>query len=173
MRKVLLSILLLSISSLAFAHGPSRQKVAESVTIKAAPDAVWAKVKDFTKLQDWHPAIESSTATDGNKEGSVRTLKIKGGGQVIETLESINDADKKFSYRAKDGGALPVSNYTSTLSVKPGEAAGTTTVEWRGAFYRAYPNNNPPPEQNDEAAVKAITGVYQGGLANLKKLLEK
>jgi hypothetical protein len=45
-------------------------------------------------------------------------------------------------------------------------------VEWRGAFYRAYPNNDPPPEKNDEAAVKAITGVYKSGLENLKKLVE-
>ena len=45
-------------------------------------------------------------------------------------------------------------------------------VEWRGAFYRAFPNNDPPPDKNDEAAVAAITGVYQSGLANLKKLAE-
>ncbi|MGB8857212.1 MAG: SRPBCC family protein [Burkholderiales bacterium] len=173
MRKAALAVLLLSLSAFAFAHGPSRQKVVENVTIKAAPDAVWAKVKDFAKLQDWHPAVESSTATDGSKVGSVRTLSLKGGGKVVETLEGFSEEDKKFNYRAKDGGALPVSNYTSTLTVKAGEAPGTSTVEWRGAFYRAYPNNNPPPEQNDEAAVKAITGVYQTGLANLKKSLEK
>jgi Polyketide cyclase / dehydrase and lipid transport. len=47
-----------------------------------------------------------------------------------------------------------------------------SVVEWRGAFYRGYPNNDPPPDQNDEAAVKAISGVYKGGLENLKKLVE-
>jgi hypothetical protein len=76
----------------------------------------------------------------------------------------------KYSYRAKDGGALPVTNYTSTISVS---AEGSqSVVEWRGAFYRGFPNNDPPPDQNDEAAVKAITGVYKSGLANLKKLVE-
>ncbi len=40
------------------------------------------------------------------------------------------------------------------------------------AFYRGYPNNDPPPDQNDEAAVKAITGVYKSGLENLKKIVE-
>jgi hypothetical protein len=45
-------------------------------------------------------------------------------------------------------------------------------VEWRGAFYRAYPKNDPPPDQNDEAAVAAVTAVYKDGLANLKKLAE-
>ena len=51
-------------------------------------------------------------------------------------------------------------------------ADDAAVVEWRGAFYRGFPNNDPPPEQNDEAAVKAVTGVYKSGLANLKKLVE-
>lgn len=154
----------------AFAHGPTRQKVTEKITINAPADVVWAKIKNFDALKDWHPAVAESPADKGNTEGSVRSLKLKGGGQLIETLESYNDAQKKYSYRAKDGGALPVTNYTSTIQVSGSGA--TSTVEWRGAFYRGYPNNNPPPDQNDEAAVKAITGVYQGGLENLKKLVE-
>ena len=45
-------------------------------------------------------------------------------------------------------------------------------VEWRGAFYRGHPNNDPPPDQNDDAAVAAVTGVYKAGLTNLKKIVE-
>jgi len=172
MRALLAAAILIGASTLALAHGPTRQKVTETATIKAAPDAVWNKVKDFNGMAAWHPAVEGSTATDGSKEGSVRTLSLKGGGQMVETLEGYSDAERKFSYRAKDGGALPVTNYTSTLTVKAGDG-GTSLVEWRGAFYRAYPNNNPPPGQDDDAAVKAITGVYQSGLANLKKIMEK
>ncbi len=172
MRAALAAAVMICASTLALAHGPTRQKVTETATIKAAPDAVWNKVKDFNGMAAWHPAVEGSTATDGSKVGSVRTLSLKGGGQMVETLEGYTDAERKFSYRAKDGGALPVTNYTSTLTVKPGDG-GTTLVEWRGAFYRAYPNNNPPPGQDDDAAVKAITGVYQSGLANLKKIMEK
>ena len=47
-----------------------------------------------------------------------------------------------------------------------------STVEWKGAFYRGYANNDPPPELSDEAAVKAVAGAYKAGLANLKKTLE-
>ncbi len=171
MGRIAPAMMLLLASSLAFGHGPTRQKVTESITIKATPERVWDKIKDFNSLPGWHPAVESSNATDGSNVGSVRTLSLKGGGQIVETLESHSDAEKKFSYRAKDGGALPVTNYTSTLSVRPGDG-GTTLVEWRGAFYRAFPNNNPPPGQDDEAAVKAVTSVYTSGLANLKKVLE-
>ncbi|SDH37652.1 SRPBCC family protein [Variovorax sp. OV700] len=167
---VLLASVLISASAPGLAHGPTRQKVSEKVTIEAPADAVWAKIKNFNALKDWHPAVAESPSDKGNAEGSVRTLKLKGGGTLVETLESYDEAQKKYSYRAKDGGALPVTNYTSTLSVVAD--GGKSVVEWRGAFYRAFPNNNPPPDQNDEAALKAVTDVYRGGLANLKKMME-
>ncbi|CAM5794314.1 SRPBCC family protein [Rhizobacter fulvus] len=154
----------------AQAHGPTRQKVVETITIDAPAATVWAKIKNFDALKDWHPAVATSPADKGNAEGSVRQVGLKGGGALVESLERYDDAAMRYSYRAKDGGALPVTNYTSTISVS---GTGTaSTVEWRGAFYRAYPNNDPPPDKNDEAAVKAVTGVYQSGLANLKKLVE-
>jgi DNA-binding beta-propeller fold protein YncE len=57
------------------------------------------------------------------------------------------------------------------LSVK-GDA-GRSTVEWKGAFYRGFVNNDPPPELSDEAAVKAVTGVYRAGLDALKAKVER
>ncbi len=152
------------------AHGPTRQKAVEKITINAPPSVVWAKIKNFDALKDWHPAVVTSPADKGNAEGSVRQISLKGGGALTETLESYDDGKMKYSYRAKDGGALPVTNYTSTISVS-GEG-NQSVVEWRGAFYRGFPNNDPPPDRNDEAAVKAITGVYKSGLENLKKLVE-
>lgn len=154
----------------AAAHGPTRQKVTEKISIDAPADAVWARIKNFDALKDWHPAVASSPADKGNEEGSVRQVTLKGGGSLTETLESYNDAQKKYSYRLKDGSALPVTNYTSTITVMADGAK--STVEWRGAFYRGFPNNDPPPDQNDEAAIKAVTGVYTSGLQNLKKLVE-
>lgn len=171
MRIPLMAALLLA-TTVAWGHGPTRQKVTESVTVKAAPEEVWAKVKDYGALEKWHPAIEKTVADKGNAVGSTRTLTLKGGGTVVEELESYSDADRKLSYRMKDPGPVPVANYSSTISVKPGDGGGSV-VEWRGAFYRKYMNNDPPPEQNDEAAVKAITGIYQAGLANLKSMFDK
>ncbi len=37
-------------------------------------------------------------------------------------------------------------------------------IEWKGAFYRGYPNNDPPENLNDEAAIAAVTAVYKAGL---------
>ncbi len=165
-----LGLALLGAAVAANAHGPTRQKVVETITLNAPAATVWARIKDFDALKDWHPAVATSPADKGNAEGSVRQVTLKDGGALVETLERYDDAQMRYTYRLKDGSALPVSNYTSTISVT-GEG-GTSTVEWRGAFYRGYPNNDPPPDKNDEAAVKAITGVYQSGLANLKKMVE-
>ena len=45
-----------------------------------------------------------------------------------------------------------------------------SVAEWRGALYRGYPN--PPPNQNDDAAVTAISDAYTSSLENLKTLVE-
>lgn len=169
-RRALLGALGLLIAGSAAAHGPTRQKVTEQVVIEAPAAVVWGRIRNFDALKDWHPAVARSPADKGNEEGSVRQLELKGGGALTETLEAWDDAKMRYSYRAKNGGALPVTNYTSTISVKAD--GNKSIVEWRGAFYRGYPNNDPPPDQNDEAAVAAITGVYQAGLANLKKIVE-
>ena len=55
MRVSLMAALLAT--TVAWAHGPTRQKVTETVTIKAAPDAVWARIKDYGAMQ---PGIRRS-----------------------------------------------------------------------------------------------------------------
>ena len=172
MRKTLIAATLLCTATTAWAHGPTRQKVDESVTIAAPPGVVWNRVKDFAALQSWHPAVASSQATAGNEVGSVRTLNLKGGGKIVEELTRYSAEDHRIAYKMTDPGPIPVTNYSSTLSVTPGDG-GTTVVEWKGAFYRGDPNNNPAPERNDEAAIAAVTGVYKAGLDNLKALAER
>ncbi len=76
----------------------------------------------------------------------------------------------KYEITKVDPKVLPVNNYSSNISVK-GEG-DKSTVEWKGAFYRGFMNNDPPPELNDEAAVKAVKGVYRAGLDALKTKVE-
>jgi uncharacterized protein YndB with AHSA1/START domain len=172
LKMFLIPVLALGLAGMASAHGPTRQKVMESITINADPAKVWALVGDFNSLPKWHPSIEKSVDTDGNNVGSMRTLTVKGGGEVVEALEDYSAPDMTLRYRMKSG-VLPVTNYTSMLKVAKGEAPGTSVVEWRGAFYRGFPGNDPPPNLNDDAAVEAITNVYKTGLAQLKKVLEQ
>ncbi len=171
-RKLCLFFVLLICASLVSAHGPTRQKVSKKIIIDAQPEEVWNIVKNFHDMS-WHPAITGITGDGGNEPGATRTLSLGNGAQIHEILEKYIEEDKKFFYRITevDVKVLPVSNYSSWLMVREAEAGGTE-VEWKGAFYRGYQNNNPPPELSDEAAVNAITGVYKAGLENLKKICE-
>lgn len=155
----------------AAAHGPSRQKVDEKIEINASADKVWAVIGNFQDM-GWHPAFKKTEGKGGNEVGATRILTVDGGGQIFEILTKYKADTKSLSYEITevDVKVVPVTNYSSTISVT-GEG-DKSTVEWKGAFYRGYVNNEPPPELSDEAAVKAITGVYQSGLAALKKKLE-
>jgi hypothetical protein len=170
---LLLSIVLLLFTALSHAHGPTRQKVIVKQEISADPQKVWERVKDFQDMS-WHPAVAKTEGDGGSDIGATRTLTLVGGGEIHEKLEKYDDAKRSFFYRIKsvDVKVLPVTNYSSWFSVKPGENGGSL-VTWKGAFYRGYPNNDPPPELNDQAAKDAVRGVYESGLANLKKLLEQ
>ena len=170
-----LSLVLLTLlwAGQLLAHGPSRQKVVIEEHIAAPPNKVWERVKNFDDMS-WHPAVANTEGQGGNSIGATRTLTLGNGGKIFETLEKYDDSKRSFFYRIKsvDVKVLPVTNYSSWFSVKDGKDGGSI-VTWKGAFYRGYPNNDPPPELNDRAAVDAVTGVYTSGLANLKKLLQE
>ncbi len=114
----------------------------------------------------------AKTEATGNEVGATRVLTTTAGGKISEKLTKFNAEGKTFSYEITDVDVkvVPVTNYSSTITVTG--TGDKSTVEWKGAFYRGYVNNDPPPELSDEAAVNAITGIYKDGLANLKKKLE-
>ncbi|MAC82415.1 MAG: hypothetical protein CML66_30680 [Rhodobacteraceae bacterium] len=166
---VLVALALVSAPVAALAHGPSRQKVTEMVAVKAAPDEVWARIGNFQDM-NWHPAVAKTTGEGGNEIGATRVLSLGAeDGPVINEELYKYDADKRtYSYRITevDVQVLPVTNYSSHLTVKDGENGGSV-IEWRGAFYRGDPLGDPPPELNDEAAIKAVTDIYKAGLEAL------
>lgn len=163
--------LVVSVSGVAVAHGPTRQKTEQKVEINAAPDKVWAVIGNFQDMS-WHPAIEKTEGSGGNDKGAKRKLTLKGGGTIEEELSQFDAGKMMYGYKISnvDVKVLPVTNYSSKISVK-GEG-GKSTVTWDGAFYRGYMNNDPPPELSDEAAKKAVDGVYSAGLEAIKKKAE-
>lgn len=158
----------------AEAHGPTRQKTAETIEINAPAEKVWSRIGNFQDMS-WHPVVAKTEGTGGTAIDATRKLTLKGDGTatIDEQLYKYDAAKMTYSYRitAVDVKVLPVTNYSSHLTVTALDG-GKSKVEWRGAFYRGYPNNDPPPELNDEAAVKAVTAVYKAGLEALKKELE-
>ncbi len=179
-RRRLIASLAIAAASLATrraqAHGPTRQKVTQTVDIARTPDQVWAIVGNFDSIARWHPLIASSPADHGNEVGSKRmlTLKAEGDPQFEEELVKYDAAAHSYQYRIEkvDPKVLPVNNYTAWFEVQDNPAGGCS-IEWRAAFYRGYLLNDPPPELNDAASVKAVTGVLRAGLDNIKVLAER
>jgi carbon monoxide dehydrogenase subunit G len=126
--------------------------VAKSVDVAAPPAKVWSTIGDFCGIGQWHPAIEKcALSKDGGK--TLRTLNLKGGGTIVESQTARDDKAMSYTY-AIVSGPLPVTDYSSTISVVP---KGTgSTVNWTGSFKaKGAP---------DPVAVDAITGIYDSGL---------
>lgn len=170
MKKTLALLAALLLPFTAAAHGPTPMKTVETVTIKAPAAKVWALVSDFNGMPKWHPAVKESKVEE--KDGAtLRLLTLQDGGTILEQLRSKNDADMQIKYEILEG-VIPVSGYTSKITVKDA-GNGETTVEWFGRYYRKYVLNPPiPAGEDDESAKKAVDGIYQSGLANLKKVAE-
>ncbi|WP_400768263.1 SRPBCC family protein [Methylosinus sporium] len=159
-------------SSAALAHGPSRQKVTETIEIAAPAEKVWAIVGNFQDLS-WLPPVAKTEGTgDNTPDKATRHITLKNGGEIDELLTKYDAKDFSLAYRIEkvDVKILPVNNYSSTITVKP--QGDKSVVEWRGAFYRGFPNNDPPPELSDEAALKAVGDLYKAGLVSLKAKVE-
>lgn len=156
----------------ALAHGPTPQKITQSVIIAAAPDAVWKVAGDFGGIKAWHPAVASGESSGGNAAGGTRTLTLKNGGKLAESLDEWDAQKRTYSYRLGDADlkALPVSSYSATLTVSP-EGSGSK-VEWMGRFYRGDTANEPPEELSDAAGKAAMDAYFGDGLKGLKAAVE-
>ncbi|MGH6794845.1 MAG: SRPBCC family protein [Methylocella sp.] len=171
----LLAIVLFGIAlpHAGWAQRPALQKITERIHIDAPPAKVWATIQDFHDMS-WLPGVAKTTGAGSNEPVvAKRQLTLDSGATIDESLDKYDRGAMSYSYRIDnvDVKVLPVTNYSSTIAVLPAEG-GKSTVDWRGAFYRGYPSNDPPPELNDEAALQAVGKVYRAGLENLKKKAE-
>jgi hypothetical protein len=182
---LIVSVLLFFFTAVSNAHGPVRQKAEEQITINAPADKVWAIIKNFGDMS-WHPDIFNTSSEGGNNKGATRVLTLKDGGTIKEEMKKYDEAKMSYAYKITEMSTaktithagveekvpvLPVDNYSASIEV---EAKGdTSVVNWTAGYYRAYTNNNPPAEMNEETANAAVSAVLKTGLINLKALAEK
>jgi mxaD protein len=162
---------LVTAGTAAWADPPKTLKVVKSVDIKAPVDKVWDAIKDFDSLPKWHPGFADDKLIKGenNKPGAQRKLTVKDGPSFTEELLAFDEATHSYRYRIVES-PLPLRDYSSRIAVKD-DGKGGSRVTWSGTFKRKSTSDTPPDAENDDTATKLITGVYEGGLANLKKTL--
>lgn len=168
--KLIYALLLSTLILPAFAHGPTPQKTDQTVTLKAAPDAVWKLLSEPCAIKNWHPDVVDCQSSDPKK----RTLTLKNGGRIDEEVDEIVPAEMSISYRIGgeiDIKALPVSSLTGRVKVKASDAG--SEVSWLARYYRADTTNEPPKGMDDESATKAVNAFVKAGLTGLDNPPEK
>lgn len=161
---IALSSLALCFSAQAGAAESASLYVIKSVNIDAPAMATWNKLGRFGDLGAWHPAVKQTEITGGaeGESGATRALTLQDGGKIREKLTAYDQGNKAMSYVILDG-VLPVAAYASTLRVLP-NGANKSVVVWEGRFEARG--------VSERAASDLIGSVYDGGLGNLKKILE-
>jgi mxaD protein len=151
------AIMLTSLSSLA----AGALSVDKQITVNANPATVWKMVGNFNGLDVWHPVVVMSEIKTGqnNQPGAERLLSLGNGATITEKLTAYSDVDTSYSY-AIMASPLPVKNYESTITVSSA-GEGKANVRWSSSF--------DANGADDQAAIDAITGVYEGGLNQLQK----
>jgi uncharacterized protein YndB with AHSA1/START domain len=137
--------------------------VAISSVIDAPVEKVWARIRDFNGLPDWHPRMTESHIEDGKAAtelGCVRNFKVVTGATIRERLLELSDDDFVVSYSIIET-PQPISNHKATLRLRRVTDGDRTFAEWTATF-------DAPADQADAVAKGMGANVFQGGFDALK-----
>ncbi len=137
-----------------------------STVIDAPADTVWARVRDFNGLPQWHPGIADSRIENGepaDRIGCIRNFRLKDGGVIREQLLALSDYDFQCAYSILES-PMSVQNYVATLKLTPGTDGNRSFAEWSAEF-------DTPPGREQELADGIGQGVFQAAFTHLKQLL--
>lgn len=139
-----------------------------SVTVSSVIDApaseVWAAIRDFNGLPDWHPRMVKSEIEGGGPSseiGCVRKFQVASGATLREKLLAMSDRDYSVTYSILET-PQPISNHTATLTLIPVTDGDRTCAVWSATF-------DAPADEAEEIAKGMGANVFQGGFDALKK----
>lgn len=139
-------------------------RVYVSSVVEAPAEAVWARVRDFNGLPQWHPGIADSRIENGepsDKVGCVRHFHTRDGGLIRERLLALSDYDYSCTYAILES-PMGVENYTATLKLTPVTDGARSFVEWSAEF-------DCDERRERELSELIGQGVFQGGFDALKR----
>jgi hypothetical protein len=143
-------------------------RVRRSTIIDAAPDRVWALIRDFNGHDRWHPAVGKSAierARPSDMIGCVRAFTLRDGSFLREQLLSLSDLEQTFSYCLIDT-PVPLFNYVAHVRLTPVTDGNRTFWEWWCAFTTIA---------GREAEMARMVGedIYDAGFAAIRAELGK
>lgn len=142
--------------------------VTVSSVINAPAADVWALVRDFNGLPDWHPRMVESHIENGlaaDQVGCVRSFTLASGPKLREKLLALSDAEMTLTYTILETPA-PISNHQATLRLTPVTDGDRCFAEWTATF-------DCPPEKAEAEAAGMGANVFQGGFNALNERFGK
>jgi hypothetical protein len=108
-----------------------------STVIDAPAAAVWARIRDFNGLADWHAGLVARSEIEdglaGDQVGCIRSFELTDGTHIREKLLSHSDVDRAYSYDFQKT-PFDVDDYHATLRVTPVTDGDKSFVEWWTTF---------------------------------------
>ena len=138
-------------------------KVYVSSVIDRPADAVWARIRDFNGMPDWHPLIADSrieAQQPSDRVGCIRNFHTTDGGLIRERLLTLSDYDYSFVYEIVES-PMGVTDYVASLKLVPVTDGNRCFAEWTAEFDCA-------PGREAELAQRIGQGVFQTGFDALK-----
>src|SRR3569832_2386308 len=139
-------------------------RVYVSTVVNARNDRVWARVRDFNGLPNWHPTIAESRSECGEpayKKNNKHNKHQHNNKHNQEKLLGLSDYDMFCTYSILES-PMGEKNYVATLRLTPVTDGDQTFLEWTAEFDSA-------PEREAELVGNIGGGVFQGGFDALKR----
>ena len=136
-----------------------------SSVIEAGADNVWARIRDFNGLPQWHPGIADCRIENGepsDRVGCIRHFHTRDGGTIRERLLALSDFDFTQTYEILES-PMGVEHYVATLKLTPVTDGNRCFAEWSAEF--------DCDEGREQELTRTIAdGVFQAGFDALKRL---
>ena len=140
-------------------------KIFVSAVIDAPIEKVWATVRDFNGMPDWHPRFSRSHIEDdlpSDAIGCVRNFDIvDDGGTIRERLLMLSDKEHSFEYCILDS-PLPVEGYVAKLTLTPITVGNKTLGVWVAEF-----------KMTDDTEAEVVDAVANGTFGLAFKVLSE
>ncbi|WP_326535358.1 SRPBCC family protein [Pseudorhodoferax sp.] len=136
-----------------------------SSVIEGSADNVWARIRDFNGLPQWHPGIADSRIENGepsDRVGCIRHFHTRDGGTIRERLLALSDFDFTQTYEILES-PMGVEHYVATLKLTPVTDGNRCFAEWSAEF-------DCDDGREQELTRTIADGVFQGGFDALKRL---
>ena len=137
----------------------TKQPIVKKLNVPA--DIVWEAIRNIGRLDVWFPIIETCRV-EGTGAGALRYMTIAGGGDIKDTIEEVDDFNKRLVY-LRPISPFPVEYYKGIVEVFK-SYDGLAVVAWTIDF-ESTPENSP-------SVAELVKGAISDGIDGMEKDLQ-